>query len=234
MLCAALALALWDTPLVKPFKFFMVMIHELCHAAAALVSGGEVTEIRTHWNESGHTMSRGGIIPLISSAGYVGAAILGSITIYVGSWAVVQRILLGVIGSAAVWMTFLYTPVMAVDFVFGILSGFILILIAAQMPRVAKWTATWLGVMLCLYSLHDFRTDLWMDTANTDAGILARHWGIPVLAYPIAFIWAVVSFLAMFLAMRGVDRRGRIAEKASPSAVRESPVEDGEAMRDEG
>ena len=215
MLCAVVALGLWDTPVIKPFRFFMVMIHELCHAAAALISGGEVAEIRTHWNESGHTMSRGGLVPLISSAGYVGAAFLGAFTIYVGSWPAVQRAIMGTIGCVVLWMTFLYTPVMGVDFVFGMLSGAVLIGIAAQMPRASRWTATLLGVMLCLYSLYDFRTDLWMNTANTDAGILADYWGIPLLAYPIALSWALVSVVAMFLAMRGVDRRGRRAERAT-------------------
>ena len=216
IVCAAAALVLWDTPVVKPFRFFMVMIHELCHAAAAIISGGEVTEIRTHWNESGHTMSRGGIIPLISSAGYVGAAFLGAFTVYAGSWLTVQRVLLGAIGSIVVWMTFFYTPVMGLDFLFGILCGTVLIGIAAQFPRVSVWAATWLGVMLCLYSLYDFRTDLWYNTANTDAGILANYYRVPLLAYPIAFLWALVSVLAMYVAMRGVERRGRRAERGGP------------------
>jgi hypothetical protein len=230
ILCATAALALWDTPVVKPFRFFMVMIHELCHAAAALVSGGEVTEIRTHWNESGYTMSRGGVIPLISSAGYVGAAFLGAFTIYVGSWPAAQRVILGVIGCAVMWMTFLYTPVMGIDFVFGLLSGAVLLGTAAQLPRVSRWAATWLGVMLCLYSLYDFRTDLWSNTANTDAGILANHWGIPLLAYPIAAVWALVSVLAMFLAMRGVERRGRRADREALRAAGVPPQGSGTAV----
>ena len=59
LLCTGLALTFWDTALIKPFRFFVVLVHEVNHAAAALITGGEVLEIRTHWNESGHTLTKG-------------------------------------------------------------------------------------------------------------------------------------------------------------------------------
>ena len=77
LLCTGLALTFWDTALNKPFRFFVVLVHEVNHAAAALITGGEVLEIRTHWNESGHTLTKGGFFPLISAAGYVGSALWG-------------------------------------------------------------------------------------------------------------------------------------------------------------
>ena len=49
MLCAVIALGLWDTPAVKPFRVFMVMVHEMGHAATAILTGGEVTEIRVRY-----------------------------------------------------------------------------------------------------------------------------------------------------------------------------------------
>ncbi len=212
MVCAVVALGLWDTPVVKPFRVFMVMIHEMCHAGATLLTGGEVVEMRTNWNESGHTLSRGGYPTVISSAGYVGSAFLGAFMIYAGNWAVVQRVLLAGVGCFSLGMTILYTPVMGIDFAFGVLSGVFLAVVALRFPRVTEVVATWLGVLLCLYSLYDFRTDLWMYPTRTDAGILARYWGLPVLAYPIAFFWAAISVFAMYLAMRAVDRRGRRIE----------------------
>jgi hypothetical protein len=81
-------------------------------------------------------------------------------------------------------------------------------MVAVRSERLTRWIAAWLGVMLCLYSLYDFRTDLWMQPEQTDAGILARHWGIQMLTYPIAFVWVILSVLAMVLAMRSVVRRG--------------------------
>ena len=75
--------ALWDTPLVYPLKVLTVMLHEMCHALATLATGGQVLEIKTRWDESGHTLSRGGWAWLIYPAGYLGTALLGSIAILI-------------------------------------------------------------------------------------------------------------------------------------------------------
>ena len=204
LLLAVIALALWDTPFVKPFRVFVVWIHEMGHASMAIATGGEVEELRVRWNESGHVISRGGIFPLISSAGYVGSAFLGALLIYTGRWLGLQRILLGLIGGLQIGMAVLYTPFWAFDFYFGVLCGLLLILITILFDRLSHIMATWTGIVLCLYSLYDFRTDLWMQTERTDAGILARHFGIEILAYPIAFVWAAISIYVMFKAMRGL------------------------------
>ena len=37
---------LWDTPLMYPIKIFVVMLHELGHALAAPLTGGQVVGIR--------------------------------------------------------------------------------------------------------------------------------------------------------------------------------------------
>ena len=232
ILCAVIVLWLWDTPVVKPFRVFMVMIHEMCHGAAAIVTGGEVVEVRTHWGESGRTLTRGGIFAVISSAGYVGSAFLGAFVIYAGSWAFLQRVVLAGIGCASLGITLMYTPVMGIDFAVGSISGVLLLMVAARSARLTRWISAWLGVMLCLYSLYDFRTDLWMHPEQTDAGILARHWGLSVLTYPIAFVWVVLSVTAMLLAMRAVGRRGRgasydeqdrVGEPQAPMGTDEQP-----------
>ena len=52
-----------------------------------------------------------------------------------------------------------------------------------------------------------------MQTERTDAGILARYFGIEILAYPIAFVWAAISIYVMYRAMRGLiqTRNGAVA-----------------------
>ena len=63
LLCTGLALVFWDTALIKPFRFFVVLVHEVNHAAAALLTGGEVVEIRTHWDESWAHPDEGRLLP---------------------------------------------------------------------------------------------------------------------------------------------------------------------------
>ena len=82
---------------------------------------------------------------------------------------------------------------------------------ACKSRRLASIGAVWMGVMLCLYSLYDFRTDLWYHPEQTDAGLLSAYWGldplqVPYLAYLIALIWVLVSLSCMYRAMRAVGR----------------------------
>ena len=64
---------LWDTPLVYPIKIFVVMLHELGHALAALITGGQVVGIQIYPEQGGVTFTRGGWPFVILSAGYVGS-----------------------------------------------------------------------------------------------------------------------------------------------------------------
>ncbi len=45
MACSAAIWVLWPTPVVYPLKIFVVMLHELSHAIAALATGGHVVRI---------------------------------------------------------------------------------------------------------------------------------------------------------------------------------------------
>ena len=212
LLGAAVVLVFWDTWLVKPFRLFVVMVHEICHAGAALITGGQVVEMRTNWDESGHTLTRGGFFPLISAAGYVGSAALGALLIYTANWPQAQRTTLLAIGAACLGMTLWYTPVGGVDFYLGAISGVLIMVLALHSQRAAAAGSGWIGVMLCLYSLYDFRTDLWLFPERTDAGILAQYWCGDCrvwLAYPIAFAWVLLSLSFMYRAMRGVLRQRR-------------------------
>ena len=207
LLCTIVAYAFWNTPLILPFRLFVVLVHEIFHAGTALITGGQVLEMRTNLNESGHTLAQGGFFPLISAAGYVGSALLGSLLIYTGTLPQVQRLLLLLIGMVCMGMTIWYTPVGGGDFYLGIFGGLILAAMAIKSQRAAVAAATWIGVMLCLYSLYDFYTDLWRHAELTDAGILARYWGAPLLAYPIALIWVLLSLSFMYRAMRALVRK---------------------------
>ena len=73
----AINLALWKTPLLKPMKLIAVFIHEMLHATACWMTGGEVDAIEVYNNEGGVTKYRGGKRCLIIPAGYIGCSIGG-------------------------------------------------------------------------------------------------------------------------------------------------------------
>jgi hypothetical protein len=205
--CAAVALAAWDTSALKPFRLFVVVVHEACHVAAVLATGGQVARIEVVWDESGNTWYRGGFAPLVSAAGYVGSAALGALLIYTSALPQVQRLLLLGLGAGCMLACMAYSATGSLDFYLGIFGGLVLVSLAIKSQRAARVGATWMGVVLCLYSLQDFRTDLWLYPEQTDAGILARRWGRPWLTYPIALSWVAFSLYAMYRAMRALGRR---------------------------
>jgi len=203
---AALVIIFWDSWFVKPFKFFAVMIHEYSHAMAGIITGGSIVEIRTFGNESGHTLVSGGFMPLVASAGYVGSALIGALFLYSVGWLNLQRFLLFVLGAASIVLTFLHSPFGELDYWIGI-GGGILLIASVFSNTAATITANWIGVVLLLYSLHDFRTDLWQFPEQTDAGILARYWNMSFLTYPIAFTWVFFSIFVMYKALKAAMKR---------------------------
>ena len=210
-IAAIVALLFWDSAFIKPFRVFVVLVHEINHALMALATGGEVIEIRTFWDESGHALTRGGIVALICSAGYVGSATWGALMIYSNSFIRLQRLLLMLVGITCTIMSLIYGSIGTLDFFFGMGVGILITVVALISTKCARICSIWIGTMLCLYSLHDFSTDLFYIPEQTDAGILAMHYGFSkeyayLPAYPIAFIWVVMSLWAMYRAMRGLVR----------------------------
>ncbi len=70
--------------LLYPFALFETFVHETMHAAAAVVTGGDVMGMHVNWDTSGLTKTRGGFSPLISTAGYLGALVVGLILLLAG------------------------------------------------------------------------------------------------------------------------------------------------------
>jgi lysylphosphatidylglycerol synthetase-like protein (DUF2156 family) len=81
-----ISLVCWQMPYVStvlyPFKLFVTTIHEACHALMARLTGGNVGLISISPDESGVTLSMGGIKWLVSMAGYIGTAMFGGLLIW--------------------------------------------------------------------------------------------------------------------------------------------------------
>jgi hypothetical protein len=69
----------WNSPLLKPFKLFVVFLHETSHAIATIVTGGRLAAIALEWDESGATYAASGegIFFIIAISGYIGSIIWG-------------------------------------------------------------------------------------------------------------------------------------------------------------
>ena len=73
------SLLLWDSPIIYPVKIFVILLHEISHAVAAILTGGSVEKIILDLHLAGNTITKGGNQILIALSGYVGSLFIGSL-----------------------------------------------------------------------------------------------------------------------------------------------------------
>ena len=69
----------WDSMIIYPIKFSVIIFHEISHGIFSIITGGKVVEIQIYSNLSGSCISVGGVEFLIASAGYLGSLVFGSL-----------------------------------------------------------------------------------------------------------------------------------------------------------
>ncbi|MCS6984916.1 MAG: M50 family metallopeptidase [Leptospiraceae bacterium] len=205
---------LWDHPYLVPLKIFTVYLHELSHALAALLTGGKVEAIGLGWNESGSVTTRGGIIPLIALAGYLGSMFWGSLMVHLAlrnQWTRLVAFLVAILFLALIvipqpdenpskGLTHNKVPGLGWGILFGVSALF--------MPFFARVLIFLLGGVTTIYSLIDLKDFFSGSIMKTDAGLIAQHlvgntiYG-KVLAYLIA---GGISFLAIYILFYMISR----------------------------
>ncbi|MBR9976735.1 MAG: M50 family metallopeptidase [Bacteroidetes bacterium] len=196
-----LSLFFWHSVALYPVKLFVVLLHELSHALAALLTGGSIVEIQIDSRIGGMALTRGGWPFVIVSAGYVGSMLFGGIILLLSLRDRMVPVLTIVIGALVLLITLLF-----VRNAFGLMFG---VAFAAALFAAVRWLPTnwlsllvqYLGAMSCLYALIDVARDLLtFEDRLTDAAILAGMTGIPAIVWGV--LWSTLSLLVFILIMR--------------------------------
>lgn len=140
-----------------PVTMLVAFLHELGHAAGAILTGGSVEGLQINPDGSGYTITRGGSAGVILMGGYLGSALLGNLMFRIGvkhrthaqNALLVLAFLMAL--SGIIWFeSFIST---------GLLFAF-----SAVLFFIARRT-TWdqdmlmfLGLATVLYIIQDFRT----------------------------------------------------------------------------
>lgn len=215
-------ISFWDHPVMSYTKEFVVLIHEICHAVAALLTGGGVKNIVIHGNESGETVaiasSIKGSFLFIVSAGYLGTALIGSVLLYKGLTGVNNKTTLIVFGIVVFFITMKYSMIGELTYTIGIAWAVLILCSAFMGKQISSLALVFLGTTISLYSIYDI-SDFTRHVHQTDAGILAyyltgynpnEHAKIPnsvlVLGYLIAITWSLISVGTIYsFVMRSLD-----------------------------
>ncbi|WP_061231955.1 M50 family metallopeptidase [Leptospira noguchii] len=206
----------WDHHLVGYLKDFIVFIHEIGHAVAALLTGGSVHTIELHGNESGETIasSGSGFFIFVVSAGYLGSCLMGGFLLNRGFSGKMIRPTLISFGTILLLMTISYSKPGNLAQYTGILWGLGFVLLGIFNLRINRFVLVFIGTSISLYSLYDL-LDFTGNIAYTDAGIMAA-WitganssqvvpkSVIVLGYLIALLWSFFSLSIIFVSVKKV------------------------------
>lgn len=161
VLTVGLALFFWNSPLLWPIKLFVVLLHEISHGLAALLTGGGVERLLLTQDEGGLAFTRGGNRFLILSAGYLGSALWGVLLLRL-AWArpgsrrmalrasAILLALVGLLYSGSLFTLAYVAVATLLLFALGWWGG-------ARLQMATLWL---LGSFSCLYAVIDIGTDI--------------------------------------------------------------------------
>lgn len=202
-------IAFWNLSIMLQLKALIVLFHEICHASAALLTGGVVERIFIHGNETGETVISGKMqasFLFVVSAGYIGSSILGGVLLNRGFHKRHAKEFLGFVGVFLLLFTHFYSSDHNFTYNTGIRFGIIFIILSLISKEISSLVLIFLGTGVSLYSVYDL-ADFANHINHTDAGILAnwilgkrdRVFGLNLtqLGILIAAIWSSISIFIL-------------------------------------
>lgn len=185
----------WGQLALYPFKLFTTWVHECSHALVTLLVGGSVRYITIQPDTTGLTQS---LVPsgriaqgLVSSAGYLGASVVGCFLIAatrVQKWA--RPILLAtgafMLLTLLIWMRNGFGMVMVLAW------GTVLVVLGRKGGGVvSRFVLSLLAIQVALDAVYDIRVLFLVHGAHSDADAMAKLFVLPSEFW--AGAWMVMS-----------------------------------------
>lgn len=190
---------LWDTPVVYPLKIFVVLLHEVSHAIAAVATGGSIQRIVLDPNQGGATYTVGGSAFLTLSAGYLGSLAWGALMVEAARAKRIRSDLVnGVIGGLVVVLTALFVR-SGFGIAFGILFGVGLVGAAKKLSvGLNRGLLMAMGMTSSLYAILDIKSDI-LDRPHleSDAYMLGHLTHTPTMLWGV--LWITIALVATAL-----------------------------------
>lgn len=139
LLLALVVYLFWTTIFVWPLRLFVVLLHEVSHGLAAVLTGGRIVSIELSPAEGGLCTTAGGWPFVISSAGYLGSALFGALFLVLGVRGKPRshRTVTALLGAALLALTLVYVR-SAFGFGYGLVAGALLLAVARWLPEGSR------------------------------------------------------------------------------------------------
>ena len=208
---------LWSTLALYPIKLFVVLLHELSHGVAAILTGGEILVIEVNERIGGYCQYRGGNRLVVASAGYLGSLVWGGVILVVASRTRWSRQLGTALSALLLVVTLLWIRnSFGIFYTVGI--AIVLFVLCRFLPAfLVRVLMQFLGTASCLYVIVDIYEDVIRvyqdgsdaDTLSTLTGIPAMFWGVIW-----AFVAVVMIFYSFYLAGNAPEEADFVDEEA--------------------
>jgi hypothetical protein len=201
---------------VYPLRLFVTFIHEGGHALAALLTLGAVDRLVIYANASGETYTRGGLSPLIASAGYLASTAYGASLLMLLHDGKRAKAVLTLTAAMILALTGFFSADSFSLFIGIALTGMLIWVAIAWSPRWAHFFLSFLAVQCCLNALYDLKT-LFLISATTnlhsDAVNMQEVTTVPAIFW--ALFWIALSLMALVTAVRAYVHRTGLIPKPS-------------------
>ncbi|MGH9800499.1 MAG: M50 family metallopeptidase [Blastocatellia bacterium] len=191
---------------VYPIRLFVTFIHEGGHAAAAILTLGQVDKLHVYLDASGTTLTRGGFGLVIASAGYLTSTAFGAALLIIGSQA--ERAKAALTASAGLIVLTAFLAGDLTTFVMGIVLALGLVGVTILVSHdTANFLLSFLAVQCCLNAFLDLQTLFVISTTtnvHSDVANMAQMTFIPAAFW--AVFWLVISAIAFIFALRSYAR----------------------------
>lgn len=199
------ALFLWDFPLLYPVKVFVVLLHEISHGLAAVLTGGSIVGIDVSSNLGGVCRFQGGWPLVVLPAGYIGSMLWGGVILLAAARSRADKAIAATIGAVVVLVTLFYVRGgfgMAFGLLFGLGMGAMAFFAP---PKVNDIVVKFLGITSILYAVIDIKEDLISRTVpGSDAYVMSQKLFLPPVFWGV--MWLVIALAAAFLFLRAACR----------------------------
>jgi hypothetical protein len=187
-----------------PFDYLNTHIHELFHAVACVATGGQVSTIKVFNDAQGVTTTYGGWGSLITSAGYVGASLFGSVLIQISTRAAPARTALRLTAFALLIGSIVWVRGDAIGWFFGFFWALLLILVTEKKDQQwITYVAQFVGVQQCVNGFKSLRDLFILTSAGSeqhDAAFMQAETGIPAIVW--AIVWTGIGAFGVYRAFR--------------------------------
>lgn len=189
----------WNSIWIYPFQMLTVFFHELSHAIAALLTGGEVLEFFLDPRQGGHVIHRGGNLIITATAGYLGSLAWGVALFWTAHLSRFDKVINGLLALIILVVPWLLKG-QGFALVFCSIFGICLLLTSIKASHwVNDFLLRLIGLSCVLYVPGDIYSDTIArsGTVVSDATNIAELLGGSTMMWGI--IWLVISLVILLI-----------------------------------